>query len=117
MYINFQQNRVSRLVKSVHTNFLAKNRKLHKFALPIVIKEKITSDRHHRITYTCISIFIQIGLVISLHCAHKFIFKNVSCINLQLPTVFFFKNRLFQSCIIVKCTFTSIFSKIGLIDQ
>ena len=32
MYINSQQNRVSRSVKSVHTNLLAKNQKLHKFA-------------------------------------------------------------------------------------
>ena len=32
MYFNFQQNRVSKSVKSVHTNLLAKNRKLHKFA-------------------------------------------------------------------------------------
>ena len=32
MYINFQQNRVSRSVKTVHTNIFAKNWKLHKFA-------------------------------------------------------------------------------------
>ena len=32
MYINFQQNRVSRSVKTVHTNVLPKNCKLHKFA-------------------------------------------------------------------------------------
>ena len=32
MYINFQQNRVSRSVKTVHTNLFAKNGKLHKFA-------------------------------------------------------------------------------------
>ena len=32
MYINFQQNRVSRSVKTVHTNLFANNRKLHKFA-------------------------------------------------------------------------------------
>ena len=32
MYINFQPNRVSRSVKTVHTNLFAKNRKLHKFA-------------------------------------------------------------------------------------
>ena len=32
MYINFQQNRVSRSVKTVHTNLFAKNCKLHKFA-------------------------------------------------------------------------------------
>ena len=32
MYIDFQQNRVSRLVKTVRTNKFAKNYKLHKFA-------------------------------------------------------------------------------------
>ena len=32
MHINFQQNRVSRSVKTVHTNLFAKNCKLPKFA-------------------------------------------------------------------------------------
>ena len=32
MYITFQQNRVCRSVKTVHTNLFAKYRKLHKFA-------------------------------------------------------------------------------------
>ena len=32
MYINFQQIRVSRSVKTVHTNLFANNRKLRKFA-------------------------------------------------------------------------------------
>ena len=32
MYIKFQQNRVSRSVKTVHTNLFANDRKLHKFA-------------------------------------------------------------------------------------
>ena len=32
LYINFQQNRVSRSVKTVHTNLFAKNCKLHQFA-------------------------------------------------------------------------------------
>ena len=32
MYINFQQNWVSRSVKIVHTNLFAQYRKLHKFA-------------------------------------------------------------------------------------
>ena len=32
MYINFQQNWVSRSVKTVHTNLFAQYRKLHKFA-------------------------------------------------------------------------------------
>ena len=42
--------------------------------------------------------------------------KIASCINLQLPIVMF-KNRLFQTCIIVKRTCISIFSKIRLVDQ
>ena len=42
--------------------------------------------------------------------------KIANCINLQLPIVFF-KNRLFQTCIIVKRACTSIFSTIGLVDQ
>ena len=32
MYIDFQQNRLSRSVKTLHTNLFAKNCKLHKFA-------------------------------------------------------------------------------------
>ena len=32
MHINFPQNRVSRSVKTVHTNLFAKNGKWHKFA-------------------------------------------------------------------------------------
>ena len=32
MYSNYQQNRVSRSVNTVHTNLFAKNLKLHKFA-------------------------------------------------------------------------------------
>ena len=31
MYIHFQQNLVSRLVKTVYTNLFAKHRELHKF--------------------------------------------------------------------------------------
>ena len=65
MYVNFQQNRVTRSVLTVHTNLFT---------------------------------------------------KFTSCINLQLPIVIF-KNRLFQTCIIVKCTCISILSKIGLVDQ
>ena len=42
--------------------------------------------------------------------------KIASCINLQLRIIIF-QNRLFQTCIIVKRTCTSIFSKIGLVDQ
>ena len=31
-YINFQQNRISRSVKTVHIHLFVKNRKLHKFS-------------------------------------------------------------------------------------
>ena len=46
MHINFQQNRVKRSVKTVHTNIFAKNRKLHKFATTNSNFEKIYSFRH-----------------------------------------------------------------------
>ena len=42
--------------------------------------------------------------------------NKLNCMNLQLP-IAIFKNRPFQTWIIVKCTCISIFSKIGLVDQ
>ena len=42
--------------------------------------------------------------------------KIACCINLQ-QTLKIFKTRIFQTCIIVKRTCLSIFSKIGLVDQ
>ena len=105
----------------MHTNLFAQYRKLHKFAttnsnfeenqsfwLCIIIKQ------------TCISIFSKILMtcVLTSHDrAYKFIRKKIaSCIHLQLR-IMIFKNRLFQTCIMVKRTCTSIFSKIGLVDQ
>ena len=56
MYINFQQNRVSRTVRTVHTNIFAKNCKLHKFATTNRnFKISIISDKHNRITYMYIN--------------------------------------------------------------
>ena len=47
MYVNFQQNRVCRSVKTVRTNLFAQYGKLHKFAtIPIVIFKKINYFRH-----------------------------------------------------------------------
>ena len=46
MYIKFQQNRVSRSVKTVHTHILANDRKLHKFATTNSNFEKLISFRH-----------------------------------------------------------------------
>ena len=46
MYINFQQNRVNRSVKTVLTNLFAKIRKFHEFATPNGNIYKIDSFRH-----------------------------------------------------------------------
>ena len=47
-YINFQQNRVRRSVKTVHTNLFAKNCKLHKYATCNSNFEKsLLSDMNH----------------------------------------------------------------------
>ena len=50
MHINFQQNWVSRSVKTVHTNLFAQYRKLHKFG-----RESIFLDMHHHKTYMYIN--------------------------------------------------------------
>ena len=55
------------------------------------------------------------GLVITVH-TKVFAQQIASFINLQLP-IEIFKNRLFQTCVNVKRTCMSTFSKIGLIDQ
>ena len=57
MHINFQQNRVSRSVKTVHTNLFAKKCKLHKFATTNSNFEKkiILLDMHHHKTYMYIN--------------------------------------------------------------
>ena len=49
MYINFQQNRVCRSVKTMHTNLFARNRKLHKFATTNSNFEKIDYLSRHEI--------------------------------------------------------------------
>ena len=48
IYINFQQNRTSRSVKTVHTNLFANNRKLHKFVTcNSNFETKLFSDIHN----------------------------------------------------------------------
>ena len=50
MYIHFQQNWISRSVKTAHTNVFAKNCKLHKFAPCNSSFEKLRlSDMHYPI--------------------------------------------------------------------
>ena len=46
MYIDFQQNRVCRSVKTENTNLFAQYRKLHKFAITNSNYEKNNSFRH-----------------------------------------------------------------------
>ena len=57
MYINFQQNWATRSVKTVRTNIVGKNYKLHKFATILIILffKSITSDMHHHKTYMYIN--------------------------------------------------------------
>ena len=48
MYVNFQQNWVSRSFKTVRTNIFANNRKLYKFAICNLSFEKsLLSDMNH----------------------------------------------------------------------
>ena len=62
MYIDFQQNRVCRSVKTVHTNLFAQYRKLHKFATTNNNFEKnILLNMYHHKTYMYIN-FQKIGL-------------------------------------------------------
>ena len=97
MYNNFQQNRISRSVKTVHTNLFAKNCKLYKFAITNCNFEKINSfiDMHHYETYMYIDfqqsrVNRSVITVLTNVVAKKIAF----CINLQLPIIIFKKLTL-----------------------
>ena len=79
MYIDFQQNRVCRLVKTVHTNLFAQYRKLHKFATTNRNFEKKTLllDIHHHITYMYIN-FHENGANRSAITVHTNVFAKKS---------------------------------------
>ena len=85
--------------------------------LPIAIwKKSILLDMHHHETYMYIN-FQKNRVNRSVITVHTNVFPKIaSFINLQRPIINF-KNRLFQTCIIVKRTCISIFRKIGLVDQ
>ena len=71
---------------------------------------------HHHKTYMYIN-FHQNRVCRSVKtCTQMYSPKIASFINFQLP-IEVFKNRLFQTCVIVKRTCMSTFSKIRLIDQ
>ena len=75
IYIDFQQNRICRSVKTVHTNLFAQYRKLHKFATTNSNFEKtILLDMHHYKTYMHIN--FQQNQVKTQVYAHKFIRKK-----------------------------------------
>ena len=83
--------------------------------IEILIKT-ILLDMHHHETYMYIN-FQQNQVKTQLMTVHTSLFAKIaSCINLQLPIIIF-QNQLFQTCIIVKRTCISIFSKIGLVDR
>ena len=93
MYINFQQNRVRKSVKTVHINVLAKNRKLHTFATTNGNFEKKTIFYSYIIIkHTCTSIFNKFGLVDQSK-PYTQIYSRIvaSCINLQLPIIILYK--------------------------
>ena len=82
----------------------------------VILKKKNFLDMHHHKTYMYIN-FQQNQVKTQVMIVHTSLFAKIaSCINLQLPIIIF-QNRLFQTCIIVKRTCMSIFSKIGLIDR
>ena len=88
MYINSQQNWVSRSVKTVRTNIFANNCKLHKFAtIPIIFFLNQLLQTCIIIKRTFISIFSKIGFVDQ--CTQIYLQKIASCIDLQPPIVIF----------------------------
>ena len=77
MYINFQQNRASRLAITEHTNVFAKKIAscIH-LQLPLIIFFKITfSDMHHRETYMSIN-FQQNRVSTSVKTVHTNLFAK-----------------------------------------
>ena len=74
-------------------------------------------DMHHHITYMYIN-FQQNRANRSVITVHTNVFaKNRKLHEFATTNIFFLKIRHFQTCIIVKRTCISIFSKIGLVDQ
>ena len=77
MYINIQQNPVSRSVKNVHTNLFAKNCRLHKFSTTNSNLKKINiPDIHHPKTYMYTN-FQHKRVSRSVKTAHTNLFANI----------------------------------------
>ena len=117
MYIDFQQNRVCRSVKTVHTNLLAQYRKLHKFATTNSnFEKKNFLDMHDHKSYMYIN-FQQNRIKTQVMTVHTSLFAKKRKLHTFATTNNNFFNRLFQTGIILKRTCISIFSKIVLEDQ
>ena len=101
MYVNFQQSRVSRLVKTAHTNIFAKNCKLHKFAINNSnFKKSNISDMHHQITYMYFN-FWQILVSRSVKTVHSNLFAKKCKLHKFATANTNLKKKLFQTSIIV----------------
>ena len=78
MYIEFQQNRICRSIKTVHTNLFAQYRKLHKFATTNSnFEKKILLDMHGHKTYMYI-IFRQNQVETHVMTVHTSLFAKKS---------------------------------------
>ena len=78
MNINFQQNRVCRSIKTVHTNLFAKIAGCINLQLPIIIcKKSIFLDMHHHETYMYIN-FQQNRVSRSVIAVDKNVFAKTS---------------------------------------
>ena len=120
MYTNFQQNRINRSVITVHTNVFANNRNLHKFATTNSNFEKKLLFSHASSYNVHVYQFLAKSgwYVDQSKTVHTNLFaKKRKLYKFATTNSNFLKNRLFQTCIIVKRTCISIFSKIGLVDQ
>ena len=118
MYINFQQNRVIRSVKTVRTNIFAKNCELHTFAatnsifLNQLLKTCIIIKR------TCILLSFSKSVLVdqSKPCTQIYLQKIRNCINLQLA-IRILKNHAFRTCTTPSRTFRPILRSIGQLDM
>ena len=116
MYINFYQNQVSiDQSKPCTQSYLQKNRKLHKYATcNSNFETKLFSDMHHRITYLYIN-FQQNRVSRSVKTVHTNLFAQYRQLHKFATTNRNLEeNQSFWTCIIIKHTCISIFSKIGL---
>ena len=119
MYIDFQQNPVCRSVKPCTQIYLHNIASCINLQLSIINFKNRLFQTYIIVKPTCISIFSKIGSVDrSKPCTQIYLQKNASCINFQLLIVIL-KNSILldRSCIMLKRTCISIFSKIVLEDQ